>query len=260
LSQLVDAVVKLVREAGQEVRRTRTFWVAEKEAEEPVTQVDMAVHELLSQGLPRLLPGSQVWSEEGERPEGELIWIVDPIDGTTNLVHGYPVVAISVALQEAGETHVGVVCDVFRDEVFSADVEEGVARRDGERLHVSAVGEFARALVGFGLPYRRTGKPAMFRAAERVARQVADLRRSGSAALDLVGVAAGQLDAFFEAGLRPWDVAAAALLVRLAGGRVSDWRGRPLDLLRTPLTIAASNGLTHDALLTLLAAEEGGDG
>ncbi|MET0649590.1 MAG: inositol monophosphatase family protein, partial [Pyrinomonadaceae bacterium] len=186
---------------------------------------------------------------EAGGPDSEHKWIIDPLDGTTNYAHGYPVFCVSIALEHEGRIVVGVVYDPTRGELFAAERGEG-ATLNGRRIHASETSELNRALICTGFPYdvrERTNFERHFRDFIMKAQSV---RRDGAAALDLAYVAAGRFDGFYEEGLRPWDVAAGVLLVEEAGGRVTHYDGSPFHIYKPP--IAASNGLVHDAMLAIL--------
>ncbi|HEY0151968.1 MAG TPA: inositol monophosphatase family protein [Longimicrobium sp.] len=212
-----------------------------------VTEVDEAVERLVTERIRERFPDDAVVGEElssaavtsGRR------WIVDPVDGTTNFVHGHPFVCVSIAFADDDGPAAGVIHAPFLREVFHAARGCG-AFLNGEPIHVSAVREPSGALLGTGFPFKK-GKGNLDAYMSLVAdavRATHDVRRDGSAALDLANVAAGRLDGFFEVGLAPWDVAAGMLLVREAGGRVTGWpgdSGEPLDTGR----VLASNGHIH---------------
>jgi len=184
------------------------------------------------------------------RPEHR--WIVDPLDGTTNFAHGYPFFAVSIALETRGERTLGVVYDPMRDECFAASKGRG-ATLNGVPIAVSRVARLAQALAATGFPYDVHERPedtlAVF--APFLSR-VQGIRRDGSAALNLAYVACGRFDALWEAKLHAWDVAAAALLVEEAGGRVTDFAGEPMP--SDAFEVAASNGILHPEVLSVLAA------
>ena len=225
-----------------------------------VTALDLEVQGRLEEFLVNLIPGSS-FVGEGTRNNsegGEALWVVDPIDGTTNIVHGLPYSAISVALLLDGKVTLGVVHNIFECSTSFAVLEGGAHEVSAEgtqtTLQVSQVPSLSKALVSFGLPYDRSNAARVFRAAEKVFEVSQDLRRQGSAALDLVSVAAGRLDAHFELDLRMWDVAAAGLILTEAGGLLTDWESKPLQFgdptARIP-TIA-SNSLVHSELQLIL--------
>jgi myo-inositol-1(or 4)-monophosphatase len=205
-----------------------------------VTDTDRAVEALIVERLQRAFPDHLIVGEEGStgrqpaRPaEDRYAWYVDPLDGTTNFAHGHPQFAVSLALARGAELLLGVVLDPLRDELFAA-VQGGGATLNGEPIHVSAVAELEQALLATGLPYDRRARLDFYLEFIKVAvRQAQGIRRAGSAALDLCYLACGRFDAYWEWKLGPWDHAAGALIVREAGGWVTDM-GRPLRRPRRP--------------------------
>ena len=235
-------------------RGRQGFGVAFKGRINLVTEVDERAEAAVVERLRQLFPGVAILAEEGGTMPGrssDRRFIVDPLDGTTNFAHGFPVFCISVAYEEAGEVVAGAVVDPTREELFTAEVGAG-AKLDGSPIQVSRTSDLEQALLATGFPYTR---PAMDRALKlfcQVMRRVRAVRRAGSAALDLCSVAAGRLDGFWEEALRAWDTAAGELIVREAGGRVTDFDGR--RFLNGGPNVAATNRSLHQALLDLLAA------
>jgi myo-inositol-1(or 4)-monophosphatase len=221
-----------------------------------VTDADHRSEEAIVAVIRARFPEHQVLAEEGSvgGQSQEYRWIVDPLDGTTNYAHGYPHFAISIAVERAGRTLLGVVFDPVMDEMFLAR-SGGGAQLNGRPLAVSAVNQLLRALMCSGFPYdRRRFGPVLKRWAH-FARRCQALRRTGSAALDICYVAAGRFDAFWEDGLYPWDAAAGVLLVLEAGGRVTDFRGAAPDLASGE--ILATNRRLHEVMLAELAIVDG---
>lgn len=218
-----------------------------------VTRYDRAAEELIVAGLAARFPTHRVLAEEGGARGGDPeapLWIVDPLDGTTNFAHGLPLFSVSIACSVGGVTVAGVVAAPALGLTFSAARGHG-AHRNGQRLHVSDVPTLDRALLTTGFPYdRRTAAQNNFAEFFAVKRRAQGVRRLGSAALDLAMVAAGAFDGYWEMRLQPWDVAAGLLLVQEAGGQVSDWRFGPVDLTRCE--ILATNGHIHRELGLLL--------
>jgi myo-inositol-1(or 4)-monophosphatase len=217
-----------------------------------VTEADRKSEALLVDRIAREYPGHGVVAEEGTgRPQRSAFrWLVDPLDGTTNFAHGYPHYAVSLALQENGTTVVGVVYDVFLGELFVAERGRG-AFLNGQPLRVSSVSEIRRALLGTGFPYDRQTSPVNnFDHFVTVQKAAQGVRRDGSACLNLCYVACGRFDGYWEMKLNPWDVAAGALMVIEAGGRVTDFAGGLFD--ESGLETVATNGLLHDELVALL--------
>ena len=197
-----------------------------------VTRVDLETEEIISEILMRGAPGSTVMGEElsPEIREAEVLWVVDPVDGTTNFLHDYPAVGVSIGALVNGKPTVGVVADVTRDEVYHA-VKGGGAWHGDRQLHVSQVEDPANALIGTGYPFKHPELlPAYLRQFTKILVSTSGIRRAGAASLDFVDIALGRFDGFWELYLAPWDVAAGALIVREAGGRVTDldWSGETL--------------------------------
>ena len=235
------------------VRAQRALGVDLKGPIELVTEVDHAAETAIVECLQRAEPSVPILAEERGVVAGSKSgcrFIVDPLDGTTNFAHGFPVFAVSIGYEEGGEVVAGAVLDPLREELFTAEAGRG-AQLNGVPIRVSATAEMQNALLATGFPYSRE---AMDRALElfvRIMRRVRAVRRAGSAALDLCSVAAGRLDAFWEETLRAWDTAAGEVIVREAGGLVSDFEGRPFT--NGGPNIAVSNGTLHPALLEILA-------
>lgn len=255
---MLDLAVRAARAAAAVVRRAAenpdALEVRAKRPNDFVTQVDLASERVIVDTLLAACPGHAVRSEESGEPHGtpgaDHEWIVDPIDGTNNFIHGYPNVAVSIALAVRGRVEVGVVLDVTRDELFSAVRGRG-AWLGARRLAVSRRATLAEAMVANTVPVR-PGLPFERHMAmiATVIGQVSALRRSGSAAIDLAWVAAGRCDAMFDRGLNAWDVAAGALLIEEAGGRVSTFSGGA-DFVEARECLAANPAL-HAELARIL--------
>jgi myo-inositol-1(or 4)-monophosphatase len=227
-----------------------------------VTEVDRASERLIGHILTDAFPHSVVMGEEltpdAPQPPG-IAWIVDPLDGTTNFLHGYPACAVSIAAVAAGSPVASVVADVGRALLYTATAGGG-AWCGERRLHVSAVEDPAQALIGTGFPFKPPASERLDEYLEqfrRVLAQSSGIRRAGSAALDLAHVAEGRLDGFWELWLAPWDVAAGVLLVREAGGAITDLAGKPARV--APGAFVAGNAAVHRWLLQQLAPGSSGD-
>ena len=227
--------------------------IHKKGAIDLVTEIDIAVEREFRATIAARFPEHTVLGEEsgpGEPSRSRFQWIIDPIDGTTNYVHGLAIFCVSIALEIDGRLMVGVVYDPMADELFTAERGEG-ARLNGRRIHVTDTAELGDALLCTGFPYTVREKPGhlIFGFAEFM-RQSRAVRRLGSAALDLCYTAAGRFDAFYEESLQAWDIAAGALIVEEAGGRVTGSRGEPF----TPHAghVVASNGHLHPLVLSTL--------
>lgn len=228
--------------------------VAYKSAVDVVTATDRQAELIILEALQGSFPDHGIVSEESppRAARSPYVWYVDPLDGTTNFVHGYPHCAVSIALEHRGELVLGLVHDPLRRETFSAQ-RGGGAHLNGRRIAVSDVDNLSHALAGAGFPYdRRDHANVYVPVIQAGIERTRSLRWSGSAALDLSYVACGRLDAYWEWHLRPWDVGAGRLIVEEAGGRVTDFAGGAHEL--TGAETAASNGHLHEALVAMLTA------
>jgi myo-inositol-1(or 4)-monophosphatase len=216
-----------------------------------VTEADRASEALILSAIRRSYPDHDILSEESAAicKGSSFRWIIDPLDGTTNYAHGYPVFCVSIALEKKGEVCLGAVFNPMLDEMFVAE-KGGGAFLNGRRLKVSTTAILSHSLLATGFPYDiRESKDNNINYFIQMARKVQAVRRAGSAALDLAYVAAGRFDGFWELKLQPWDTAAACLLVREAGGLVTDLFGAPFEL-RSP-HILASNGALHQDMMSV---------
>jgi myo-inositol-1(or 4)-monophosphatase len=212
-----------------------------------VTEADRESEHAVIQTLSRAFPDHAILAEESGASArlSEYRWIIDPLDGTTNFAHGFPMFCVSIAYEHRGRVQLAVVFDALRRELFVAVRGRG-ARLNARPIHVSATRSLDRSLLATGFPYdRRERRNFYFTFWEAFMMRTQGVRRTGSAALDLCYVACGRVDAFWEFGLRPWDVAAGALLVTEAGGRVTNLDGSALDL--DARNLLASNGKLHRA-------------
>jgi myo-inositol-1(or 4)-monophosphatase len=251
---MVQAAQKAARHLVRDFGEVENLQVSLKGPGDFVSAADRRAEQILRQELTKARPGFGLLLEEsGEvagRDEGYR-WIVDPLDGTTNFLHGLPHFAISVALERRGELVAGVIYDPVKDELFAAEKGAGAYLND-RRIRVSSRSDLTKCLIGTGIPVLDwPGRGQGFiRQLESVADHVAGIRRIGTASLDLAYVAAGRLDGFWEYGLKPWDIAAGIVLVREAGGLVSRAEGD--DDLLAPGTLVASNATVHAKLAELL--------
>ncbi len=255
---MLNTAIKAARAAGALINRASrdvdTVKVGTKSVNDFVTEVDEAAEQLIIQTLLRAYPSHGFLAEESGQahgdPESDFIWIIDPLDGTTNFIHGFPVYAVSIALAVRGQVQQAVVYDPNRNDLFVASKGAGAYMND-KRLRVSKRTRLGDALIGTGFPFRKGDNfrrhLEMF---ETVAQRCAGLRRPGAAALDLCYVAAGWYDAFFETGLSPWDMAAGSLLVTEAGGLVGNFTGES-DYLYQREVVAGSPKI-YGQLVTLL--------
>jgi myo-inositol-1(or 4)-monophosphatase len=230
-----------------------------KSAVDLVTETDREAEALVVTQLRRAFPDHLIVAEEASAgatlqvpAADQHVWYLDPLDGTTNFAHGYPQFCVSLALARGADLLFGIVYDPVREETFVARRDGGATLNDAA-IHVSAVADLQRALLATGFAYDRQARTEFYLSfVHDFMRQAQDFRRAGSAALDLCYVACGRFDGFWEWHLRPWDTAAGALIVREAGGMVSDFRGDAFDLYGAQTL--ASNGCLHAAMRSVLAA------
>ena len=237
-------------EAARVIRAGGSRLADYKGAVDPVTAVDRDAEDAILEMIRQNRPEDSVLAEEGggDASTAGRRWVVDPLDGTVNFVHGVPQVSVSIALEVDGHPTVGVIRDVYRDEEFWASAGHG-AFRDGRAMTVSPTGDLASALISTGFPYDRQERAADYtRVITEVLRAAQGIRRLGSAALDLAWVACGRYDGHWEVRLSPWDVAAGILLVREAGGVTTGSDGGPA----THADLVATNGHIHEALRTVV--------
>jgi myo-inositol-1(or 4)-monophosphatase len=252
LSRELEVAISAAKEAGEVLRGAfgGEQAIRHKGEVDIVTEADERAEAVIRDVLLRGFPSYGMLAEEGGELRGELDarWIVDPLDGTTNYAHGLPIFCVSIALERAGEVVAGVVYDPVRQETYVAERGSG-ATLNGETIRVSGTDALIDALIVTGFPYDRDEVPDAVELFGRFAIVTQSIRRLGSAALDLCYVASGRLDGYYERGVHPWDVAAGALMVEEAGGRVTDYLGGALDL--GSREIVASNGRLHPAMIEL---------
>ena len=265
ISGLIRIIEKAARKAGQRLRRdfgeVEHLQVSRKGPADFVSKADQASERTIYDELLAARPGWGFVLEEGGVIEGDPDkprWIVDPLDGTSNFLHGIPHFAISIAAQEPradgkgwGDVIAGIVYQPITDESFWAEKNRGAWLQD-RRLRVSGRRRLDESLIATGIPFAGAGDPAEWSAIyNALAPQVAGIRRFGSAALDLAWVAAGRYEAFWERGLQPWDTAAGCLLVREAGGFVTDYRGRSQPVCDAE--VLAGNDALHSRMHKIMA-------
>ncbi len=253
---LLNIAVRAARRAGdtivRNINRLDSIRVSAKGRNDFVSEVDHLAEQEIIQTVRRSYPDHAFLAEEsGRSGDSEYTWIIDPLDGTTNFLHGFPVFAVSVAVQHLGRVEHGVVYDPLRQELFTATRGAG-AQLDGRRIRVSQARNLSSCLIGTGFPFRGGSEAldAYLPMLRAMIESTEGVRRPGAAALDLAYVAAGRLDGFWEIGLSPWDVAAGGLLIQEAGGRVGDMIGGEqwLDAGH----IVAANVRIFDALMAVL--------
>lgn len=246
---ILDRLILTARRAGMFIQEQKNNFQYEqveiKGLNDLVSYVDKTAEEMIVQDLQLIYPDAGFIVEENTRSEiKEYNWIVDPLDGTTNFIHGIPCYAVSIALEHKGEIVVGVVYEVSRDECFYAQ-KNGGAFLNGKKIKVSGRKALSESLIATGFPIYNFERIDNYLAALKYfMKGTHGLRRIGAAAADLCYLACGRVDAFFEYNLKPWDVAAGALIVKEAGGKVQDFKGGNNWLFGKEL--AASNGLLHE--------------
>jgi len=257
LTQLCEQVINITKKTGQYIRTESQSFdpskIEHKGVNDLVSYVDKTAEEQIVAGLKEIFPDSGFITEEGTAQDKHDVynWIIDPLDGTTNFIHGLPIFCISIALMERGEAVLGVVYEVNKDECFSA-TKGGGAFLNGSPIQVTKVQHLRDSLMCTGYPYTDFGLLQVYlQMLGAFMGKSHGVRRLGSAAADLAYVAAGRFEGFFEYNLKPWDVAAGILLVQEAGGRVSQFNGSPGDPVFGKETLA-TNGLIHDETCRLI--------
>jgi myo-inositol-1(or 4)-monophosphatase len=258
LEKARDVAVRAAVQAAELIRyRAATIQhsnVRFKGKNDLVTEVDVISQNLIISVLREAFPTDAILAEEEGAGHDDVVsgrqWIIDPVDGTTNFIHGISPYAVSIGLRAEGRMVVGVVLEVTRNEIFSAYRGDGL-RINGVRAGVSETPDLANSLITTGFPYREFQNVDAYLAVMREFMQRAQgLRRPGSAATDLAWVAAGRFDAFFETGLSPWDVAAGILLVEEGGGTVTDFKGGSDPVFGG--NVIASNGIVHEEMMSVV--------
>jgi myo-inositol-1(or 4)-monophosphatase len=259
LHPMLNIAIKAARAAGAIINRAsldvERLTVTAKSHNDFVTEVDQAAEDAIIATIREAYPGHGILAEESGRTQGaknsEYVWIIDPLDGTTNFIHGLPVYAVSIALAFRGQLQQAVVYDPTRNDLFYASKGKGAFLND-RRLRVSRRTRMLESLIGTGFPFRKGDNFQRYlKMFEDVMVQCAGVRRPGAASLDLCYVAAGYYDGFFETGLSPWDVAAGALIITEAGGLVGNFTGEPDFLYQRE--IVAGNPRIYGQLVKTLA-------
>ena len=251
-SQFADTAQTIAREAGAVIRdfAAKHIGFELKGEHDLVTEADRTSERLIVERLRAAFSEHDIVAEEGggQQTGAEYRWYVDPLDGTTNFAHGFPFYNVTMALERQGELIAGVIFDPTRDEMFSAE-RGGGAFLNGKSIRVSKTNTLDAALVSTGFPSRRRHLNVNVHFYYQLAMLTHGVRRAGAAAIDLAYVACGRVEAFWEIGLNPWDMAAGVLMVEEAGGRTSDMYGNKLSLQGRH--VMADNGLVHDELVAL---------
>jgi myo-inositol-1(or 4)-monophosphatase len=249
-SMLLSRMIGIAREAGQLLMTyfDRRIGFEYKGEVDLVTEADRASEKLIVEHIRSSFPSHDIVGEEGTRTKagGEYRWFVDPLDGTTNFAHGYPVFCVSLGVEHNGVLEAGVLYDPTRDELFSAEKGDG-AQLNGKPISVSKTRTLSEAILATGFPSHKRHKNPNIHFYHQLTLRSHGLRRAGSAALDLANVAAGRYDGFWEFNLNPWDTAAGVILVQEAGGTVTRFDGSPWQI--ESAETLASNTLLHPELM-----------
>lgn len=249
MESYLNTAVDIAREAGALLAQLfkRPKEISYKRPSDLVTDADRRSEALIVERLRSYFPKHGIVAEEGsgQKTDSDYCWYVDPLDGTTNFAHGFPMFCVTLGLAYRGEIIAGVVYDSIHEELFTAERGAG-AYLNNKRIHVSKTENLAESLLATGFPPFANNHDLNIRYYHRFTMLSHGIRRAGSAALDLCSVAAGRFEAFWELKLNPWDKAAGALLVTEAGGKVSDLSGGAFNLLGNE--VFASNGLIHDQM------------
>lgn len=255
---MLNFAIEMARDAGRILveRQGRSLQVSNKGDINLVTEADLAAEKLIIERINSYYPRHAILAEESgathgsqSSPDAEWKWIIDPLDGTTNYAHGYPCFCVSIAAEHDGKIEIGVIYDPVGDELFAAERGQGATLND-RSIRVSDIDELNRAMLCTGFPYDVRERPDFARHFSNFTMRAQAVRRDGSAALDLAYLACGRFDGFWEDGLNPWDIAAGVLLIEEAGGLISDFQGGKLDIYTAK--VLASNGLIHDAMMSVL--------
>lgn len=254
MSDFLSIAVEIAREAGAVLneRFERPHEIVYKRPQDIVTEADRRSEALITSRLRERFPAHDIVAEEGggRFSNAEYCWYVDPLDGTTNFAHGFPMFCVSLGLALRDEVVAGVIFDPLRNDLYTAERGNG-AFCNGTRLRVSAIEDLREGLVATGFPPYSADHERNLQYYFRFTELSHGVRRAGSAALDLCMVASGKLDGFWELQLNPWDKAAGILMVTEAGGRVTDMAGEPFKLLQGE--VFASNGLIHEAMIQVFS-------
>lgn len=254
LTVMTRAAEKAGRALMRDFGEVEQLQVSQKGPSDFVSQADVKAQGILKEELMKARPAYGFMGEEGDataRPDTEYTWVVDPIDGTTNFLHGIPHWAVSIGLLKGDQAIAGVIYEPVRDEMFWT--EKGVgAFLNAKRLRVSARRDLHESLIATGMPFKGHESPPFIKELEGIMPKVAGIRRMGSAALDLAYVAAGRYEGFWERNLKPWDVAAGVIMVLEAGGSVTPFKKGDNPIFSGDMV--ASNGTLHHTLCGLLAA------
>lgn len=248
-----ELAITLAKESGQ-ILREKIGKITAKDIEDKspfdyVTEIDKTCEQLIINSIKHNFPEHEILAEESGNTvhKNSYRWIIDPLDGTTNFIHGNPHCAISIGLEREDEVILGVIFDPFRDEMFVAEKGGGAYLND-KRIQVSNRTKLSNCLIATGFPFKNRHLLELYwKALSEIFMAVSGIRRTGSAALDLCYVACGRFDGFWEIKLSPWDVAAGAIIIKEAGGKITDFEGKENHIVTG--NVIASNNIIHDFML-----------
>jgi myo-inositol-1(or 4)-monophosphatase len=252
---MINDIIEISKRAGSIIKEGfgTTFKIEYKTNESNlVTEIDKASEELIINFIKKKYPSHSILAEEGGdlRKNSEYLWVVDPLDGTTNFAHGLPIFSVSIGVQKNGETIAGVVYDVMRDLVFSAEKGSG-AFTNSEQIEVSIVNKLEHSLLVTGFPYDIAENPeGAFERFTILTKKSRGMRRLGSAAIDFCYLASGVFDGFWEVHLHPWDICAGKLIAEEAGGMVTDFKGKSIDIFSKK--ILSTNNKIHEQMIEVM--------
>jgi len=248
-----ELAISVANQAGKILRdnigKIQSEHVEDKNPFDYVTEIDRTCEQLIIKSIKKHYPNHDILAEESGKSGhvNSCCWIIDPLDGTTNFIHGNPHSAISIALQQDDEVIMGVVYDPYRDELFYAEKGRG-AYCNNKRISVSLQENISNCLIATGFPFKnRHLLDRYWRVLSKIFMEVSGIRRTGSAALDLAYVACGRFDGFWELKLSPWDIAAGSIIIKEAGGKITDFKGNNQYIWIGD--VVATNGLIHDFIL-----------
>ncbi len=252
---MIDDLVSIAKEAGSVIREGfgKSFKIEYKTGENNlVTEIDKASEKVITDFIWKKYPSHSILAEEGsgEQQDSEYLWVIDPLDGTTNFAHGLPIFSVSIGLQKNGKTIAGVVYDVMRDIIYSAELGAGTFA-DSEKITVSKNDNLAHSLLVTGFPYNKKENPdKLFERFIALTKTARGVRRLGSAAIDFCYLASGVFDGFWEVHLHPWDICAGKLIVEEAGGLVTDFHGNKTNIYTK--RILSTNGKIHEQVIKVM--------
>ncbi|HUL43381.1 MAG TPA: inositol monophosphatase family protein [Bacteroidota bacterium] len=253
ISTAIEAATQAGKYLKQNLGKVKNIELKDGGEKNLVTEIDKHSEEIIISIIKKHFPSHDILAEESGKARGaksDYRWVIDPLDGTTNFTHGFPVFCVSIGLEHCGELIAGAIYDPNFDELFTAEKGKG-AFLNGKRMHVSSVESLKKSLLVTGFPYNIRENPD--NAVEHFVQFLMDaqaVRRMGSAAIDMAYVAAGRYEGFWEVHLNPWDMAAGAIIVTEAGGMLSDFAGKPFSIYEKQ--VLATNGRIHEEMMKIL--------